>query len=184
MHIKCKNRIFFAIFASVLQELEEDMKSDIEIARSVKMRKITDVASEIGIPQEQIEQYGHYMAKVDEHLIDDKKVKETIDFLLNREEAHNQMFRDAFNQVQNSGSNQDFGTTKADPGIYRRAAQQLHTPVEQVLFLDDNIHADTVAKSAGMQVCGVFDPSSADYVDDMKSISDYYIYNFSELLAL
>ncbi len=45
--------------------------------------------------------------------IDDKKVKETIDFLLNREEAHNQMFREAFNKVQNSGSNQDFGTTKA-----------------------------------------------------------------------
>ncbi len=45
--------------------------------------------------------------------IDDKKVKETIDFLLNREEAHNQMFRDAFNKVQSSGSNRDFGTTKA-----------------------------------------------------------------------
>lgn len=45
--------------------------------------------------------------------IDDKKVKETIDFLLNREEAHNAMFRDAFNKVQNSGSNRDFGTTKA-----------------------------------------------------------------------
>lgn len=45
--------------------------------------------------------------------IDDKKVRATIDFLLNREEAHNQMFRDAFNAVQDSGSNQDFGTTKA-----------------------------------------------------------------------
>ena len=45
--------------------------------------------------------------------IEDKKVRETIDFLLNREEAHNQMFRDAFNKVQNSGSNRDFGTTKA-----------------------------------------------------------------------
>ena len=45
--------------------------------------------------------------------INDKKVKETIDFLLNREEAHNQMFRDAFNKVQNCGSNRDFGTTKA-----------------------------------------------------------------------
>ncbi len=45
--------------------------------------------------------------------IDDKKVRETIDFLLNREEAHNQMFRDAFNKVQNSGSNRDFGTTQA-----------------------------------------------------------------------
>ena len=45
--------------------------------------------------------------------INDKKVRETIDFLLNREEAHNQMFRDAFNAVMDSGSNQDFGTTKA-----------------------------------------------------------------------
>ncbi len=45
--------------------------------------------------------------------IEDKKVRETIDFLLNREEAHNQMFRDAFNKVQKTGSNRDFGTTKA-----------------------------------------------------------------------
>ncbi len=45
--------------------------------------------------------------------IEDKKVRETIDFLLNREEAHNQMFRDAFNKVQETGSNRDFGTTKA-----------------------------------------------------------------------
>ena len=45
--------------------------------------------------------------------IGDKKVRETFGFLLNREEAHNQMFRDAFNEVQDSGSNQDFGTTKA-----------------------------------------------------------------------
>ena len=45
--------------------------------------------------------------------INDKKVRETIDFLLNREEAHNAMFREAFNKVQNSGSDKDFGTTKA-----------------------------------------------------------------------
>ena len=46
-------------------------------------------------------------------LIEDKKVRETIDFLLNREEAHNAMFREAFNRVQDTGSNRDFGTTKA-----------------------------------------------------------------------
>ena len=45
--------------------------------------------------------------------IADKKVRETNDFLLKREEAHNQMFRDAFNKVMDSGSNRDFGTTKA-----------------------------------------------------------------------
>lgn len=49
--------------------------------------------------------------------INDKKVKETIDFLLNREEAHNAMFREAFNRVQDSGSNQNFGVTK-DSRIY------------------------------------------------------------------
>lgn len=44
--------------------------------------------------------------------IDDKKVRRTIDFLLNREEAHNAMFRKAFNKIQDSGSNKDFGVTK------------------------------------------------------------------------
>ena len=45
--------------------------------------------------------------------IDDKKVRETIDFLLNREEAHNALFREAFNKVQDTGSNCDYGVTKA-----------------------------------------------------------------------
>ena len=43
--------------------------------------------------------------------IDDKGVRETIDFLLNREEAHNTMFREAFNRIQDSGSQQNWGTT-------------------------------------------------------------------------
>lgn len=50
------------------------MKTDIEIARSVKMRKITEVAESIGINREDIEQYGHYMAKVPPTLIDEDKV--------------------------------------------------------------------------------------------------------------
>ena len=43
---------------------------------------------------------------------DDKKVRETIDFLLNREEAHNALFREAFNKIQDTGSNHDFGVTE------------------------------------------------------------------------
>lgn len=49
--------------------------------------------------------------------INDKFVRETIDFLLNREEAHNAMFREAFNKVQDTGSNQDFGVT-ADSKLF------------------------------------------------------------------
>ncbi len=49
--------------------------------------------------------------------IDDKYVRNTIDFLLNREEAHNALFREAFNKVQDSGSNKDFGVTE-DSRLY------------------------------------------------------------------
>lgn len=49
--------------------------------------------------------------------INDKKVKETIDFLLNREEAHNTLFREAFNKLQDTGSLKDWGITK-DSKLY------------------------------------------------------------------
>ena len=51
------------------------MKSDIEIARGIRMKKITEVAAETGIPQEMVEPYGHYMAKVPESLADDEKAR-------------------------------------------------------------------------------------------------------------
>jgi hypothetical protein len=44
--------------------------------------------------------------------------------------------------------------------------------VEDVIFPDDNFNAIKTAKVAGMHVYGVYDDSSAEYVDDMKSISD------------
>ncbi len=50
------------------------MKSDIEIARSIELKKIKKVAEEAGIPVESISNYGRYIAKVDERLIDEDKV--------------------------------------------------------------------------------------------------------------
>ena len=47
----------------------------------------------------------------------DKHVRETIDFLLNREEAHNALFREALNKVKDTGSNHDFGVTE-DSKLY------------------------------------------------------------------
>ena len=78
----------------------------------------------------------------------------------------------------------DFETTKANPDIYVRAAEKMGTVVDKVLFLDDNLQADTTAKSAGMQVCGVYDESSIDYTEQIKAVCDYYICDFLELLSL
>ena len=78
----------------------------------------------------------------------------------------------------------DFHTTKADPNIYRMAAQKLGFPVEEVLFLDDNLDADKTAKKAGMTVCGVYDPSSQDYVEQIQAATDYYIFDVRELTEI
>lgn len=78
----------------------------------------------------------------------------------------------------------DFNTTKSNPEIYKMAAERLGKRVDEVLFLDDNYNADKTAKSAGMLVCGVYDDSSKDYVEEMKTVTDYYIFDFSELPGL
>ncbi len=49
--------------------------------------------------------------------INDNGVRSTIDFLLNREEAHNQLFRKALGKVAQSGANKDFGVTQ-DSKLY------------------------------------------------------------------
>ena len=41
------------------------MMTDIEIAQSVQMKHISDIAETAGIPQEYLEQYGNYKAKID-----------------------------------------------------------------------------------------------------------------------
>lgn len=87
-----------------------------------------------------------------------------------------------YDLFDNVWSCNDFGTNKSDPNIYIEAAKRIGVPVADVLFLDDNYNADKTAKQAGMQVYGVYDPSSDEYVDEIKSITDGYIYKFSELL--
>ena len=51
------------------------MKSDIEIARECVLKPIEEVAAQVGIPAEDLEHYGKYIAKVPESLIDEEKVK-------------------------------------------------------------------------------------------------------------
>lgn len=51
------------------------MKSDIEIAREASMRKVSEIAAELSIPESKLNPYGHYKAKVDYDFIDESKVK-------------------------------------------------------------------------------------------------------------
>ena len=52
------------------------MKSDIENAREVSLRKIKEIATGLGIPREEVQNYGRYIAKIPIHLIDEEKIRQ------------------------------------------------------------------------------------------------------------
>ena len=51
------------------------MKSDIEIAQAATLNKITDVAAKLDIPQDSLEPFGHYKAKISLDYLDSLKTK-------------------------------------------------------------------------------------------------------------
>lgn len=53
------------------------MKSDIEIARSVKLKDIREIAAKVGFPEEEVFNYGKHIAKIPYKLIDSKKVNKS-----------------------------------------------------------------------------------------------------------
>lgn len=53
------------------------MKTDSEIAHEAKLNLIGDIARQINIPEDDLEPYGKYMAKVPYTLIDDEKIKKS-----------------------------------------------------------------------------------------------------------
>ncbi|GAB6119332.1 formate--tetrahydrofolate ligase [Dysgonomonas termitidis] len=53
------------------------MKTDIEIAGSIQLDKISDVANKAGINAEELHQYGKYIAKIPVSFIEERKVKES-----------------------------------------------------------------------------------------------------------
>ena len=87
---------------------------------------------------------------------------------------------DMFSNVWACG--EDFGTTKDNPEIYKAAAQRMGVNVEDIIFVDDNLYADRAGKEAGSIVYGIYDDSSAEFVQDIKDVTDRYIYDFAELL--
>ncbi len=52
------------------------MKTDIEIAREIPLKKIKDVAESIGIPRDEVMNYGRHIAKIPLNLIDEEKVRQ------------------------------------------------------------------------------------------------------------
>lgn len=50
------------------------MKSDIEIARTCPLEKIKNIATGVGIPREEVQNYGKFIAKIPLHLINEEAI--------------------------------------------------------------------------------------------------------------
>ena len=86
-----------------------------------------------------------------------------------------------FELFDNVWSCDDFKTGKNNPEIYRQVAKVLGKEVSDIVFVDDNFNAVKTAKIAGMKSIGIFDESSREYIEEIKSVADGYAYNFEEL---
>ena len=53
------------------------MKTDIEIAQSIQLKNINEVAESIGVAPDRIEPYGHHIAKMPLDLIDEERAKQS-----------------------------------------------------------------------------------------------------------
>ena len=76
---------------------------------------------------------------------------------------------------------EDLSMSKREEKLYSLVSEKLDTVCENCVFFDDNIGALTTAKESGMITVGVFDATSDDLIDEIKNITNKYLYDFSEL---
>ncbi len=70
---------------------------------------------------------------------------------------------------------------KPSPDIYLRAAAELGADPDECMVFEDVPAGIRSGKAAGMTVCAVEDDNAAPYRDEIISLADYYIRDYSEL---
>lgn len=76
----------------------------------------------------------------------------------------------------------EMGLSKAQTQIYHAVAELLSCRTEDCVFFDDNIVALSTAKAAGMKTVAVYDDTSREDWEEIKTIADFAILSFEELL--
>lgn len=71
---------------------------------------------------------------------------------------------------------------KTEPDIYLLAAERIGVYPKDCIVFEDIAEGLCGAKKGGFTTCGVYDKSSEADTEKIKSISDYYINSFEELM--
>jgi len=74
----------------------------------------------------------------------------------------------------------DVRVGKDSPGFFLKALDLLKTPKDETIVFEDALHAIKSAKAAGLSVVALYDRSSHDDQDEIKSIADVYLNTFED----
>jgi len=76
---------------------------------------------------------------------------------------------------------EEVGESKSSPDIFIQAAEFMGTKVSETLVVEDALYAIRTAKKEGFIVAGLYDKSSLDHMEEIKSLSDFYWMDFQEM---
>jgi HAD superfamily hydrolase (TIGR01509 family) len=72
------------------------------------------------------------------------------------------------------------GMGKDTPEFFLKALELLNTPRHETIVFEDALHAIKSAKAAGFLVVAVYDKSSYEEQEEIKSIADIYLNSFED----
>lgn len=77
----------------------------------------------------------------------------------------------------------DVKAGKPAPDVYLQAAKALGVQPQNCLVFEDIPKGILAGKNAGMQVCAVADDFSADLREEIRSLADYFIEDYAQVLS-
>lgn len=77
---------------------------------------------------------------------------------------------------------EDVTRKKPDPEAYLKVMQMLGAKPEECIVFEDSLNGVMAAKTAGIEVCSVYDESARNEQDVIAKIADYKVESFSELV--
>jgi HAD superfamily hydrolase (TIGR01509 family) len=77
----------------------------------------------------------------------------------------------------------EIGAGKVKPDIYIAAAEHMGSVPEHTWVFEDALYAIKTAKDAGFKTVGIYDPSSKKDWDEIKRVSDIYLYKPENIYA-
>jgi beta-phosphoglucomutase-like phosphatase (HAD superfamily) len=72
------------------------------------------------------------------------------------------------------------GMGKDNPEFFLNALKVIATPISETVVFEDALYAIRSAKSAGFLVAGIYDESSSDDADEIKSLVDFYLNSYDQ----